>query len=153
MNKQQSFKASFKDIYNKYIVWDENNIKGFFEQFRYLSNFHICDVWFEGLLYPSSEHAYMASKSLDYKIRNQLSKNPQTDWNKGNEPIYYRTMTCAEARKFGQTIKLRDNWENIKYDMMLAVVFDKFWRNKDIQKLLLETGDKYLEETNHGNGS
>lgn len=33
--------------------------------------------------------------------------------------------------------------------MMLAIVFDKFWRNHDIRQKLIDTGDKYLEETNH----
>jgi predicted NAD-dependent protein-ADP-ribosyltransferase YbiA (DUF1768 family) len=32
---------------------------------------------------------------------------------------------------------------------MYDIVFDKFTRNKSLGDKLLETGDKYLEETNH----
>ena len=32
---------------------------------------------------------------------------------------------------------------------MLAIVFDKFWRNPTLKQRLLATGQRYLEETNH----
>ena len=32
---------------------------------------------------------------------------------------------------------------------MYEICFDKFNRNKELGKLLILTGDKYLEETNH----
>ena len=32
---------------------------------------------------------------------------------------------------------------------MSAVVFDKFYRNIDLRNKLMETGNRYLEETNH----
>lgn len=153
--KQQ---ISFQDLINKYKIHDENNIKGFFGDYRFLSNFHLCDVWFEGILYPSSENAYMASKTLDPNIRILFSKNPpaqmlrfkdKKDRDNEIEINPNKHLSPAGARKFGQTIELRPDWENIKYDMMLSIVFDKFWRNKDIQILLLDTGDKYLEELNH----
>ena len=32
---------------------------------------------------------------------------------------------------------------------MKGIVFDKFYRTYNIRNLLLETKDKYLEETNH----
>lgn len=136
-------KPSFKDIYSKYTVWDDKNVKGFFEQYRFLSNFHLCDVYFEGIVYPSSEHAYMSAKTHNTQIKDKFSK----DFN----GLAGGILTPREARNLGQTIELRPDWEEVKYDMMLAIVFDKFWRNKDIQKLLLDTGDKYLEETNHWN--
>ena len=31
---------------------------------------------------------------------------------------------------------------------MSSIVFEKFYRNKELRKKLLETGDRYLEETN-----
>lgn len=139
-NKQQSF----KDLYSKYVIWDQNSIKGFFEDYRFLSNFHLCDVYFEGLLYPSSESAYMAAKSTDLYTRQLFSSNPKNVIGE-EKPV----MRPAEARKFGQTIELRPDWDKIKYDMMLAIVFDKFWRNKDIREKLIATGDKYLEESCH----
>ena len=145
-------KPSFKDTYIKYVVWDDENINGFFGDYRFLSNFHLCDVYFEGMLYPSSEHAYMASKSTNYYERAEFSYYPPSRQDKlGLYQPPKNPISCKEARNLGQTIALRPNWEEIKYDMMLAIVFDKFWRNKDIQKKLIDTGDRYLEETNHWN--
>jgi ribA/ribD-fused uncharacterized protein len=115
-----------------YIVHDENNVKGFFEDYRFLSNFHVADVWYEGILYPSTEHAYQAAKTLDPKIR-----------------IDFLSLPCNKAKHKGQEIGLRENWDVIKYDVMFAVVFDKFFRHSDLREKLLATGNKYLEETNH----
>lgn len=122
--------------YKEYAVWDESNIKGFFDQYRFLSNFHMCDVYFGGMLFPSSEHAYMSVKTQDTTIKEKFTKRVQIQ------------LTCSEARKLGQKITLKPNWEQIKYDVMLAIVFDKFWRNRDIRDKLIETNNKYLEETN-----
>lgn len=142
-----------KEIYDKYKVFDENNVKGFFEEFRFLSNFHVCDVLFEGILYPSSENAYMAAKSLDENIRRKFSKYPPESIQNPSLfpfPQIAPALSPAAARKLGRHgIELRPDWESVKYDSMLAIVFDKFWRNHDIRKFLLDTGEKYLEETNH----
>lgn len=122
-------------VYGKdrdYIVHDDTNIKGMFGDYRWLSNFHICPIYFEGSLYHSTEAAYMSGKSTDLEVRKQ-----------------FIDITPSSARKLGQTISLRDGWDDIKYDVMAAVVFDKYYRNLDLRKLLLETGDKYIEETNH----
>ena len=45
-----------------YAAANDVEIKGFFGEYRWLSNFHICRVWFEGLCYPSSENAFQAAK-------------------------------------------------------------------------------------------
>lgn len=146
---------SMKDLYSKYVVWDDKNVKGFFEEYRFLSNFELCDVWFEGDLYPSSEHAYMASKTLDLDIRKRFIKNNPfifaKNENGGSFFTETKILTPKEAKNLGQTIELRPCWEIIKYDMMLAIVFDKFWRNSELKQKLLATGNKYLEETNHWN--
>ena len=118
-----------------YIVHDEKNIKGFFGDYRYLSNFEVCDVYFDGHLYGSTEAAYMAGKTLDPEIRAQFQKST------GIEP--------KDARKLGRSISLRPDWDDVRYDHMAAVVFDKFQRNKELRSKLLSTGDKYIEETNH----
>lgn len=118
-----------------YVIHNENEIKGFFGDYRFLSNFEVTDIWFEGDLYGSTEAAYMAGKVLDAEIRKQFQKSSN--------------ITPNGARKLGQTVVLRSDWENVKYDTMAAIVFDKFYRNKDLRNMLLATGDKYLEETNH----
>lgn len=115
-----------------YIVHDENNIKGFFGDYRFLSNYHKCPVWFEGVLYTSTEAAYQAAKSEDSFIR-----------------LQFKDLEPNDAKKLGQKIQHRSNWHNIKYDIMSSIVFEKFFRNQVERNLLINTNNKYLEETNH----
>jgi ribA/ribD-fused uncharacterized protein len=115
-----------------YVVHSDTEIKGMFGEYRYLSNFHNCPVQFDGVIYPSSENAYMAAKTLDLQQREQ-----------------FETISPKDAKDLGRTIDLRPDWEIVKYDIMYKILFDKFSRNSDIRQKLLETGEKYLEETNH----
>ncbi len=116
------------------IIHDDFVVKGFFEQYRFLSNFEVCDVYFDGNLYGSSEAAYMAGKTMNPTIREQFQK--------------HNGFTPKDARMLGRSIEIRSDWDEIRYDHMAAVVFDKFSRNKDLRGKLLATGNKYLEETN-----
>ncbi len=118
-----------------YAVHDDKNIKGFFGDYRWLSNFHKCQVYFEGLLYPSSENAYQASK-LELYYRHHL-----------------QTCTVEKSKKIWKNYPLLDDskeeWDGRKYDVMAGILFEKFNRNKELRQKLLDTGTKYLEETNH----
>jgi ribA/ribD-fused uncharacterized protein len=120
--------------YKEYIKHNDKEICGFFDDYRFLSNYHLCPVWFEGLLYPATENAFMAAKTLDLEIRKQ-----------------FLTLLPKDAKQLGRKITLRPDWEQIKYDVMLMVNMDKYYRNPDLREKLLSTGDKYLEETNHWN--
>lgn len=119
----------------EYRVWDENNIKGFFGEYRYLSNFFPAPLLYRGLHFPSSEHAFMYAK---------LATDP--DWQEYNHIV---KLTCAKVKQWGRNVKLRPDWEQAKRLVMLHVVECKFHQNPAIAKLLKKTGDKYLEETNH----
>lgn len=109
--------------------------------YKQLSNFWLCDVKFEGIIYPSSEHAYMASKT-------PLSKERE---------MILACKTCIQAKNLGQTVTLRPGWEDInpftsrprKVDFMHEILFDKFTRNDDLCEFLLSTGDEHLIERNN----
>lgn len=63
--------------------------------------------------------------------------------------------SAKDAKYCGRRLPLRKDWEQVKISVMKTIVKDKFIRNMaykaDIQKLLLDTGDAYLEEGNsHG---
>jgi len=120
---------------------DENLVLGFFEKYRFLSNFHVADVYYNGSCFPSTEHAYQAAKAGDNQYQVALFTV--------NTP---KVLTCREAKDKGQEIDMiPDLWDAVKSHVMLSVVFDKFWRHSDLRTQLLATGDKYLEETNHWN--
>jgi ribA/ribD-fused uncharacterized protein len=125
------------EILNEYVEHNENHIKGFIGEYCYLSNFQLCNVEFEGKMYPSAEHAYMASKSIYVDVRKKFSL-------RGN-------LSCGQAKRLGQTIELRPNWNMIKYNMMFVILYDKFTRTHDLRQLLAITDNIYLEETNHWN--
>ena len=76
----------------EYVVHTENEILGFFGPYRFLSNFHKCPVYFEGVLYPSTENAFMAAKTLDIEQRKQFVH-----------------IEPNEAKALGRKINLRSN--------------------------------------------
>lgn len=122
--------------WQKIAVHDDKNIKGFFGDYRFLSNFYDSHVYYEGLLYRSTECAYQAAKLLPHyrpslqNISAVASKKTQKSF--GEDSLY---DNCSEE------------WDRRKYDVMASVVFDKFFRNKVLRQKLLDTGDKFLEET------
>lgn len=107
-----------------------NAISGFFGKNRILSNFHLKAVEFEQLLYPSTENAYQAAKSLDLQVRYRFT-----------------LLTPSQARKAGQEIDLRPDWESVKDSVMYSVNAHKFQDGLEL-KALMESGDSYLEESN-----
>lgn len=121
------------ELIQKVQLHDDNNIKGFFGEYRWLSNFHVCTIFNEQHFraYSSTEAAYMAEKTLDFRIKDK-----------------FETLTPKEARKYGQEIELRPDWEQIKIKVMYKVNVQKFTRHADLRQKLIDTGDKYLEETN-----
>ena len=111
-------------------------IKGFTGKYRYLSNYYLCEFYYHGACWPSSEHAYQAAKFT----------NPETRYK------IYMVKTPNAAKKLGGTIKpIREDWEHIKIRIMYEIVLEKFKQNKKLKELLLDTGDAYLEETNTWN--
>ncbi len=118
-----------------YIIHDDNNIKGLFGEYRYLSNFEVCDVIVDGDLYGSSEAAYMAQKTMNRVTRRLFQKSSG--------------ITPLEARKLGQIIEIRHNWNEVKRWSMATALYSKFHLNIELRKKLASTGDKYIEETNH----
>lgn len=111
---------------------DKKGVYGFKDEYDFLSNFYQCPVFFEGLLYTSSENAYQASKLGDAYERHQF-------------------LDCGpvKAKRMGKTITPTDEFHRDKIEIMFLINFDKFYRNADLKLKLLATGNVYLEETNH----
>ena len=108
-----------------------NDIKGFSGAYRFLSNFWPVEIEYEGIVYPTTEHAYQASKTLDVDQRKIISEI--------SSPSY--------AKKYGGEIKIREDWDAVKDQVMLDVLRLKFQRD-DLKNMLVITGDAHLEETN-----
>ena len=125
--------------HKEYIIHSDKQICGFFEEYRWLSNFHPCIVYHHGEKYPSAEHAYQAAK-YPFSERKPFLFQPQN-------------ISAGEAKKLGNKRDIpgfeSSGWDYMKYDIMLSIVFSKFAENKDLREKLIDTGDRYLEETNH----
>jgi ribA/ribD-fused uncharacterized protein len=122
-----------EDIIPPYAFEDEKQICGFFGPNRFLSNFYLTPVEFMGVQYPSVENAYQAAKTLDHKQR-----------------LLVLNYTPAKAKKFGNAVLLRKDWEKIKRAIMFHLVMQKFSKGPMREKLMA-TGDKHLEESNDWN--
>lgn len=140
-------KGEYKDYYYE----DDSTIFGFFEDNRYLSNFHKCTVYYDGLPWPSSEHAYMAAK-CKHSHFNAFDTFPTYNSDENGEGgTHYSEicdMKCHEVKKWGMTVDLRDDWEDVKFNIMFEICLDKFNRNSDIKEKLIATGSKELIEAN-----
>lgn len=108
------------------------SILGFFDKYRFLSNFYPSEVEFEGIAYYSVEAAYQAAKTLDEEIRKSFIE-----------------LSPGEAKRKGIGIQLREDWEKIKLGIMEELVRKKFENNNALRNKLLATDSAYLEETNH----
>ena len=100
-------------------------------KFFFLSNFYECDIEYNGILYPSVEHAYQAQKTLNDDTRYTVSQLP----------------SASDAKHFSKTIKIRDDWDNVKLIIMKDLLFIKF-QHDDLKKQLLETDGCDLIESN-----
>ena len=118
----------------KIIREKENEISFFDDEYSFLSNFYEHPVEYDGLIYPTNEHAFQAAKVLDIKQKEKI-KNESSP---------------SRAKFAGRHVKLRDDWEQVKIDIMYEICKKKF-ENKDLREKLLATGDKILIEGNTWN--
>jgi N-glycosidase YbiA len=109
-------------------------IRGFFGPFRFLSNFVPCRVLLDDLEFASTEHAYVAAKTLDIEERNRIAA----------------VQTAGQVKRLGRKLKLRDDWDQVKDAVMLDLLIQKF-AQEPFKSQLLATGNAYLEETNTWN--
>ena len=107
-------------------------ITNFQDEHRFLSNFWPSPIKWKSAVWPTVEHAYQAAKSAD--------------------PIIQEFVRCSRtpgiAKRRGRQVKARDDWDKVKLGIMRELVTKKFTQNKDLAKLLKETGDAELIEGN-----
>jgi len=103
-------------------------------EYRFLSNFFFSQVYYEGIGYPTVEHAYQASKTLDFDKRKFISK---ISWNK-----------AGQVKRMGQKLSLRLNWEDLKISIMEDLINQKFI-NENLKIKLKDTSEEELIEGNY----
>jgi ribA/ribD-fused uncharacterized protein len=111
-----------------------SEIAGFKGEYRFLSNFYEYPghpVIYEGIAYPTAEHAYQAQK-----------------YPRAQRPRIAMLPTPGAAKKMGRLALLPKNWEDTKYDIMYRVVKAKFGGSFELAELLRKTDSLRLVETN-----
>lgn len=101
-------------------------------EYAFLSNFQQCLLHFDGLLYLNSEAAFQAQKCVIASDRRQFTE-----------------LSPRDAKKLGRKVMLRDDWEEVKDDLMYKIVLAKFLQNPSMADALIKTGTAKLIEGNH----
>jgi ribA/ribD-fused uncharacterized protein len=117
-------------------------IEKFEGRWRFLSNFHPCEIEYQGIKYPSVEHYYVAMKCNSSQHFNG-SQYTVGDFRE----IIAKTISAAIVKKMGQQIKVRSDWDEKKLDFMNWAVREKF-KQEDLKELLLSTEDMPIIEGN-----
>jgi ribA/ribD-fused uncharacterized protein len=98
----------------------------------FLSNFHPSVIVVDLHAFPTVEHAYQAFKTLD--------------------PAQFTAIrdahTPGQAKRLGQKVTKRPDWEHVKLRIMMAMLALKFAPGTGLAAQLLATGDAVLVEGN-----
>lgn len=112
------------------------HIRGFKDDYRFLSNFYPHKIKIKHLEFPSVEHAYQFlkwdpqdAKYLDNRLKVFLDGQP------------------GEAKRLGRHIPLRPDWESKKKEVMRNLLKIKF-EDENLKQKLLDTRGKVLIEEN-----
>jgi ribA/ribD-fused uncharacterized protein len=100
-------------------------------KYRFLSNFYAARVEWDGVGYPTVEHAFQAAKTTDPQARERI---------RGAE-------TPGAAKAMGRRVPLRPDWDAVKVDIMRELLFKKF-QDLDLAAALYATEDVPLVEGN-----
>lgn len=106
-------------------------ITSFKDDYAFLSNFFTASVTYEGVDYPTVEHAFQAAKTLDLEERDRIAKSP----------------TPGKAKRLGQKVTLRSDWDKLRVSVMEELVRQKF-QKPSLRLRLLATEDVELVEGN-----
>jgi len=127
-----------RDLMTTFARKNPGTIPEFQGRYRFLSNFYLLPepLEWEGILYPTTEHAFQAAKSTDPAVRRVIAAAE-----KDGKP------SPAIAKKLGRGVALRPGWEEMKIPIMEELLCLKF-AHPALGRLLLETGDAFLIEGN-----
>ena len=105
-------------------------IKEFQGDNRWLSNFTPCEVLLDGIVYPSTENAYQAAKTVV-----------------AGERVPFTTMTAGQAKRAGRKVTMRSDWDDVKISVMEDLTRQKY-SVEPLKSKLLMTGDAEIQEGN-----
>lgn len=106
-------------------------------RYDFLSNFHpspiTVNLWGADVEVPTVEHAFQAAKMEDMLDCFQVAE----------------AETPGEAKRLGRTLRMRDDWDAVKFRKMEVYLNLKFASGSRLARMLTGTGDQVLVEGNH----
>lgn len=101
--------------------------------YNWFSNFEPIKVVVDGIVWPSLENYYQAQKTLNGKEREQF--------------IY---CSPSRSKQLGKRVKLRPDWEQVKYSIMEKALRIKFAPGTYSANKLIATEGEIVEWNNWG---
>lgn len=107
-------------------------ITDFRGEYRWLSNFHEIDIEYQGHVYPSTEHAYQAAKTVNLEEREKvrIAKTP------------------GKARRLGQKVTMMSAWGLVRRTQTMRSLIRKKFQDLGLRAKLLATERQHLVEGN-----
>lgn len=109
-------------------------INQFVKAYKFLSNFYSLPIEIDGKSYPTVEHYYQAMKAID---------SGQQEWIR-------IAKTPGLAKSLGKCCNLREDWEEIKFEVMERGLRAKFEDITLLQCLVLTDDEELIEGNNWG---
>lgn len=106
------------------------DIRGFFGEYRPFSNYHMHAINYKNRFFPSNENAFHCEKCANEEEKDVFS-----------------TVSPNLSKSLGRKVKLREDWDSIRKQVMFEINVIKF-KDPELRALLLSTDNYYLEETN-----
>lgn len=100
--------------------------------FGEFSNFARFPIELDGNTWFTTEHYFQAEKFIDEAYRMKIRD----------------TKSAMEAAKLGRSrkMKIKENWDDIRIEVMKKALIAKFTQHEKLKELLLSTGDATLVE-------
>ncbi len=110
---------------------DLSPIEGFKRPYDFLSNTSAFPIVIDNIYYMTAEHAFQAHRVLSPKKREIVALSP----------------TPEQARLLGQRLPLRDDWEEVKDEVMRKILEVKFSSNQ-LRPALIQLADRQIINSN-----
>lgn len=98
------------------------------------SNLYKRNIEFEGIIFPTAEHAYQAGKARKPAVRDWLMAAPSPS-------------LLAMAAHGLYVWDIAPDWSKTKFDRMKRVLLAKYTQHEDLRELLLSSGTARLVES------
>lgn len=119
--------CKYMNIYS----WFRSSICSFRGTYNNLSNFSPAHIMLDGITYPHVENAFQAMKCADISLRGDFVK-----------------LSPGQAKRYGRQVTMRTDWNEVKDDVMLSALEQKFDLRGQNGMLLKSTGFSTLIEGN-----